>query len=178
MPNYVQAFSLDTGNNGTSQWKIGTNGNDESMALSPDGTRLFVGGHFGTAVLDQQFSSCPGLGPRTVQPQPGDAPVLCDWFPTIKPFGGQNAPGHGQSPPNYVGGWANFVDGNSLWVGGYFTSIAGAPQSGIARFTLVGSPPPPAAVISTLRADQGPDRDARSSITGVRLHRHHRGELR
>ena len=29
-------------------------------ALSPDGTRLFVGGHFGTAVLDQTFGSCPG----------------------------------------------------------------------------------------------------------------------
>jgi IPT/TIG domain/Domain of unknown function (DUF5122) beta-propeller len=157
VPNYVQAFSLDTGNTGTSQWKIGTNGNDESLALSPDGTRLFVGGHLGTAVLDQQFSSCPGAWVHGLMSvSVATHAVLCDWLPTIKPYGGQNAPGSRQSPPNYVGGWAMFVDGNFLWVGGYFTSIAGAPQSGIARFTIVGSPPPPVPVITTFAPTKGP----------------------
>jgi hypothetical protein len=157
VPNYVQAFSLDTGTNGTSQWKINTNGNDESLALSPDGTRLFVGGHFGTAVLDQTFSNCPGAWVHGLMSiNVATHVVNCDWLPTIQPYGGQNAPGSGLSPPNYVGGWANFVDGNFLWVGGYFTSIAGAPQSGIARFTLVGSPPPPVPVISTFAPTKGP----------------------
>jgi hypothetical protein len=67
---------------------------------------------------------------------PTTGSINCDWLPAINPFGGQNAPGHGASPPNYVGGWTMFVDGNFLWLGGYFTSLAGAPQSGIARYTL------------------------------------------
>jgi hypothetical protein len=35
------------------------------------------------------------------------------------------------------------MTGNALFVAGYFTSISGVSQSGIARFTLVGTPPPP-----------------------------------
>jgi IPT/TIG domain/Domain of unknown function (DUF5122) beta-propeller len=154
IPNYVQAFSLDTGTNGTSQWKIGTPGNPESLSLSPDGSRIFVGGHFGTAVLDMQACGTWVHGLMSINV--ATHAINCDWLPTIKPFGGQSAPGHGLSPPNYVGGWANFVDGNFLWVGGYFTSIAGAPQSGIARFTLVGSPPPPVPVITTFTPTKGP----------------------
>jgi hypothetical protein len=87
---------------------------------------------------------------------PANGSVYCDWFPAIRPFGGQNAPGHGQSPPNYVGGWANFVDGNALWIGGYFTSLNGVAQSGIARFTIVGSPPPPPPYISGFTPTKGP----------------------
>src|SRR5262249_39128084 len=67
-----------------------------------------------------------------------------------------NAPGHGQSPPNYVGGWASFVDGNAYWVGGYFTSINNVPVSSIARFTIVGSPPPPPPYISEFTPTKGP----------------------
>jgi hypothetical protein len=157
IPNFTDAFRLDNGNTGDRLWTIGTNGNPESMALSPDGTRLFVGGHFGTAVLDQTFSNCPGQWVHGLMSiNVSSHQVLCDWLPAMKPFGGQSAPGHGQDPPNYVGAWSMFIDGNSMWVGGYFTSIAGAPQSGIARFTLVGSPPAPVPVISGFSPTKGP----------------------
>jgi len=49
-PNYSAAFQLDNGNVGTQVWRVNTAGNDESLAMSPDGTRLFIGGHMGTAV--------------------------------------------------------------------------------------------------------------------------------
>jgi IPT/TIG domain/Domain of unknown function (DUF5122) beta-propeller len=156
VPNYVQAFHLDHGNTGDNIWKVGTSGNDESMSLSPDGTRLFIGGHFGTAVLDQQFCGQWVHGLYSLNPASPTGSVYCDWFPALRPFGGQNAPGHGQSPPNYVGGWASFVDGNALWVGGYFTSVNGVAQFSIARFTIVGSPPPPPPYISGFTPTQGP----------------------
>jgi hypothetical protein len=41
-------------------------------------------------------------------------------------------------------------------MGGFFTSINGVTQSGIARFTLTGSPPPPVPVISGFTPTQGP----------------------
>jgi hypothetical protein len=155
VPNYVSAFHLDQGNTGNRAWgPLGTSGNDESIALSPDGTRLFVGGHFGTAVLDQQFCGQWVHGLYSLNPANGS--VYCDWFPAIRPFGGQNAPGHGIDKPNYVGGWANFVDGNALWVGGFMTSINGVPVNGMARFTIVGSPPPPPPYISGFTPTQGP----------------------
>ena len=43
----------------TQQWTRGTPGNVESLALNADGTRLFVGGHFGTGTLDYQ-NTCNG----------------------------------------------------------------------------------------------------------------------
>ena len=52
-PNYSAAFRLDNGDVGSQVWRFNTVGNDESMAMSNDGTRLFVGGHIGTAVLTQ-----------------------------------------------------------------------------------------------------------------------------
>jgi IPT/TIG domain/Domain of unknown function (DUF5122) beta-propeller len=155
VPNYVQAFHLDLGTNGHTLWgPVGTSGNDESMSLSPDGTRIFVGGHFGTGRLDQQFCGQWVHGLMSLHPDTGQP--YCDWFPAIKPFGGVNAPGHGIDKPNFVGAWANFIDGNALWVGGFFTSISGVTQSGIARFTLSGSPPPPVPVISGFTPTQGP----------------------
>jgi hypothetical protein len=161
-PNGAEAYTMSAGTNGyvTSLWTRGTPGNVESLALSPDGTRLFVGGHFGTAVLDYRIT-CAGAtvwvhGLLSLNPSNGS--FFCDWFPQIVPFGGQSAPGSGQNPPNYVGAWAMQMTGNALFVGGYFTSISGATQSGWARFTLVGSPPPPppAPVIASFSPTQGP----------------------
>ena len=47
-PNYAASFRLDNGTIGSQVWRFSTVGNDESLAMSPDGTRLFIGGHFGT----------------------------------------------------------------------------------------------------------------------------------
>src|SRR5205814_1904605 len=87
VPNYVFAFHIDQGDTGNKAWNnsIGTSGNDESLALSSDGTRLFVGGHFGTGRLDQQFCGQWVHGLMSVNPANGS--VYCDWFPAIKPFG-------------------------------------------------------------------------------------------
>jgi hypothetical protein len=168
-PNGFTAFNNNTTTNATGEcsnlpmgngcamqiWKVGTNGNAESLALSPDGSRLFVGGHFGTGNLDQQFSACGGSvwfhGLVSVNPTNGA--VFCDWVPQPSPFGGTSAPGHGIDSDQYVGSWALQMTNNALFVGGFFTkfwngapygtSSTSVPQSGVARFTLVGSPPPP-----------------------------------
>ncbi|MGZ4431095.1 MAG: hypothetical protein ACXVYV_05545, partial [Gaiellales bacterium] len=52
-PNYLAAFRLDNGTSGTQLWRLNTVGNVESLALNTAGTKLFFGGHFGTAVLQQ-----------------------------------------------------------------------------------------------------------------------------
>ena len=138
IPNYMQAFRLDDGDAGDTAWKkSGWSGNVESVALSPDGSRLFAGGHFGTARLDFQLQPCGGVwvhGIISVDPANGN--YLCDWIPTIKPFGGENAPGSGIDPPNYTGAWVMTVIGGALWVGGYMTSISDQKVGGFARFTI------------------------------------------
>jgi hypothetical protein len=134
----------------TRLWTQGTPGNAESLALTPDGTRLFVGGHFGTAVLDYKLSSCGSnvWAHGLVSVNPTTGAILCDWVPQPVPFGGTSAPGSGIDPPQYVGSWAMQMTDDALFVGGLFTAFSGVPQSGFARFTLVGSPPPPPPVPS------------------------------
>jgi hypothetical protein len=152
-PNGIEAFTSGMSTSpgecatgcATSLWTDGTPGNAESLALSPDGSRLFAGGHFGTAVLDFNISSCGSnvWAHGLVSVNPASGAYYCDWLPQIIPFGGQNAPGSGVYPPNFTGAWAMRMTTSGLFVAGYFTSISGAAQSGIARFTLSGSPPPP-----------------------------------
>lgn len=154
VPNYLETFRLDNGTSGDRVWQINTPGNVESLAMSPDGTRLFAGGHFGTAVLDYPACGTYIHGLMSVNPATGS--LNCDWLPSIRPFGGTSAPGSHVNPPNYVGGWTMFATGNALWVGGYFTSISGVSASGVARFTLSGTPPPPAPAISSFTPTTGP----------------------
>jgi hypothetical protein len=174
-PNGLNRYTMSTsassgecaaGGCATIQWTRGTPGNVESLALSADGTRLFVGGHFGTNTLDYQIT-CNGStvwihGLFSVNPAPtinqASPPIYCDWFPQIVPFGGQNAPGSHVNPPNAVGAFAMQITSSALFVGGYFTSISGVPQAGFARFTLSGSPPPPPPVptITSFTPTSGP----------------------
>jgi len=160
VPNYLQVFRLDDGSVGDTVWRIGTPGNVESLALWIDPNNasnklLFAGGHFGTAVLD--YSMCGTYAHGLISVNPDTGAYNCSWIPTLKPFGGQPpAPGCCVAPPNYVGGWTMFITGNSLWVGGYFTSVAGVAQSGIARFTISGSPPPPLPEFGTFTPTKGP----------------------
>ena len=165
VPNYLQVFRTDNGNSANTVFKVGTPGNVESLALWTDPNNssnqiLFAGGHFGTAVLDYYVSQCGTYAHGLVSfniPTVGDTLTYnCSWMPTLKPFGGQNAPGSHIDPPNYVGGWTMFQQNNVLWVGGYFTSVAGVAQSGFARFTIVGSPAFPAPVIGTFAPTKGP----------------------
>jgi hypothetical protein len=122
-PNYAAAFRLDNGTVGTQVWRFNTVGNDESLAMSNDGTRLFVGGHFGTAVLQQTVCGQPLHGLMSLNPATGAA--YCDWFPAITPFGS-----------NYTGAWCMLSTGTKLYVGGLIDAINGVTHVGLARFPL------------------------------------------
>ena len=131
-PNYVAAFRLDNGTTGTQVWRFNTVGNDESEALSPDGTNLFVGGHFGTARLQQTV--CNGINLRgamelnaatgaidTCSGVTGGTP----WLPQVAPWG-----------QNFTGVWAMVSTPTQLWFGGKITTINGVTQRGFARYTF------------------------------------------
>jgi hypothetical protein len=122
----------------TQLWMNQTPGNPESMAMSPDGTRLFVGGHFGTGNLDFQVTSCGSnvWAHGLISVNPTNGAYYCDWIPQLHPFGGTNAPGSGQDPANFQGATSMQMTSSGLWVGGKITSISGVPQQGIARFHL------------------------------------------
>ena len=122
-PNYAAAFRLDNGNVGSLVWRVSTAGNDESIAMSPDGTRLFIGGHMGTAVLTQTFCGQAVHGLYSVNPATGA--VYCDWFPAITPFGS-----------NYTGAWAMMKSGSNLYVGGLIDAINGVPHANLVRFPM------------------------------------------
>jgi hypothetical protein len=133
-PNFDAAFSLTTGTVGEKIWKHGTPGNVEGVALTPDGTGLIVGGHFGTNFGTNPI--CGGTmelhGLSTQDVSNGDFDC---WAPHIYPD-------HG----NAKGVWTVMVDSEGhVWGGGWFTKICFpddtlpencVPQQGIARFTL------------------------------------------
>jgi hypothetical protein len=123
-PNYVAAFHLDFGSLGSQIWRFDTVGNVESLALNGDGTRLFGGGHFGTARLQQTVcGNIPLHGLMSMNPATGQ--LFCDWFPAITPYGS-----------NFTGAWTMLSTGTQLWVGGLINAINGVPHRGFARFTL------------------------------------------
>jgi beta-propeller uncharacterized protein DUF5122 len=122
-PNYAASFRLDTGLVGSQVWRFSTVGNVESLALSNDGMRLFMGGHFGTGRLQQTVCGQPLHGLMSVNPAFGTA--YCDWFPAITPFGS-----------NFTGAWALLSTGTKLYVGGLIDAINGVTHVGLARFPL------------------------------------------
>ena len=118
-PNYSAAFRLDNGDVGSQVWRFNTVGNDESMAMSNDGTRLFVGGHFGTARADQQ-TVCGNQPPaRADVLNPVNGALYCDWLPAITPQGG-----------NFTGAWAMVSTGTWLYASGLIDAINGVPHIG------------------------------------------------
>lgn len=124
-PNYLAAFRLDNGSIGSQVWRDNFVGNVETLYLTPNGSRLFFGGHMGTGQLQQRVCgntvNIRGLG--SVNPATGQ--LFCDWIPQIEPFGS-----------NFTGAWAMIGDGSQLWVAGFFTTISGVRAQGFARWTL------------------------------------------
>lgn len=122
-PNYVAAFRLDNGDVGSRLWRFDTVGDVYSLALTPDGSRLFFGGHFGLVRLRQTVCGKPLQGLASLNPANGR--VYCDWIPPLQPeFNNGNGP------------WdMTMIGGNQLWVGGGFTHVSGVNQTNLARFT-------------------------------------------
>jgi hypothetical protein len=122
-PNYAASFRNDVTNVGTRIWRFSTVGNVQTIALSPDGSRLYLGGHFGLGRLQQRVCSTRDLhGLISVSPVTGT--LFCDWVPQLEPFG-----------HNYQGAWDMVATGNYLWVGGGWSKIGGVIQRNLARFT-------------------------------------------
>jgi hypothetical protein len=126
-PNYAAAFRLDDGNSGTQVWRFNTVGDVQSLGLSPDGARLYFGGHFGLVRLNQtvcggrQLEGLASLNPDTGQ-------LFCDWIPQLRPTDNN---GNGPRAEMLV------TDDSHLWVGGGFNEgVSGVPQRNLARFSL------------------------------------------
>jgi hypothetical protein len=111
--NYYAAFRLDDGTVGDRVWLNHATGNVESVALGPQGSRLFIGGHFGTA--HKRVKLCDGFalhGLASVSVATGEA--VCTWLPHLIPDVG-----------NFVGARTLLVDpvNQTVWVGGFFTQV-------------------------------------------------------
>ena len=124
-PNYSAAFTLDTGNSGARIWIRGFGGNPQASALSPDGSRLIVGGHFGINPIKQQVCGKPLGGLIALDPLTGQVDCSTGWVPHLD----QNR------DTSYAGAWELTTVGNRLWVGGGFVGVSGVPQTNLARFT-------------------------------------------
>jgi hypothetical protein len=133
--NYAASFYLTKGNVGGREWKFITTGNVQAIALSPNGSNLYIGGHFGISGNNQEV--CKGRKGRLLRGIGSLDPVTgrlknpvtgrfnCGWLPNL------------QGPPvNYNGVWSFSPVGNSLWVGGGFTGVSGVEQQNLARFTF------------------------------------------
>jgi hypothetical protein len=136
--NFLAAFRLDKGHSGVRTWRFGTVGNVQAVALTPDRSRLFFGGHFGINELNQSVcNGKPLRGLASVNPATGK--IYCGWIPSLD----QNR------RPNHNGAWALTTTASYLWVGGGFIGVSDSkdpqpkgngvtevPQTNLARFTL------------------------------------------
>ena len=121
-PNFAASFRA-VGDVGPRIWRYALPGNVQTVELSRDGSRLFLGGHFGLAVLDDRECGQDLRGLISVDPATGEP--LCDWIPQLAPF-----------DSNFEGPWAMTAVGGELWVGGGWRTIDGVEQRGLARFDI------------------------------------------
>jgi hypothetical protein len=123
-PNYAAAFRLDNGNSGDRTWLMNFVGNVQSVGLTPAGTGLIVGGHFGT-FLKQKV--CGGKLMKNLgilkNIFTAKAKVNCNFRPNFE----------GQNP--FGGVWDIQTTSQYLWVAGGFETVGGIAHRGIARFT-------------------------------------------
>jgi len=124
-PNYSAAFRLDNGNTGDRQWLTGWGGNPQASAMSPDGSRLIVGGHFGINPIKQQVCGEPLGGLVALEPLTGRVDCTTGWVPYLD----QN------KDPSYNGAWTILSTPQHVWVGGGFVGVDGQPRTNLARFT-------------------------------------------
>jgi len=144
-PNYVQSFRLDSGNEASREWRFGTVGDPQALALAKDGSRLFVGGHFGTVRLTQNTCGTEVHGLISLNPQNGKP--FCDWIPILELFNKDQWNGDAV--------WTLQATDDYVWVGGRFYTVSDVEQRSLARFTLVPRPEPvpPPEPVSELRVN-------------------------
>jgi hypothetical protein len=121
-PNFAQAFRLDDGDTGSSVWKWSTVGNVQEVQLSPNGSQLFVGGHFGTGRLQQRVCNQDVHGLLVMNPSNGA--IDCSWIPKLEPFGN-----------NFQGVWDIELTASHVWFAGKFTEVGDVQQQNVARVT-------------------------------------------
>ena len=124
-PNWVGSYD---GGSGTLVWKFGTVGNVQALSMTPDGSRLYFGGHFGTGRLQQTVCGTQQLHGLAFMASPGTTGSHspdCGWIPSIEPFGS-----------NFQGIWTIQNTPSFVWVGGGFKAVGGVSHLNLARFTL------------------------------------------
>lgn len=121
-PNFAASFQA-SGTTGTRYWRDAFPGNVQTVELSPNGKRLFLGGHFGLAVLHDRVCGKQIRGLISVRPATGQP--FCDWVPQLAPH-----------EANFDGPWTMLAVGSRLWVGGGFGKIGGVEQRNLAGFRI------------------------------------------
>jgi hypothetical protein len=136
--NYVAAFNIQPGG-GEQVWRYKTRGNVQTVALTPNDSRLFFGGHFGLNNLDQTVCrNKPLRGLASLDPSTGK--IYCDFVPSLDQA----------KRPSYEGAWTLTTTRSYLWVGGGFIGVSDSinpkpapgtgatevPQTNLARFSL------------------------------------------
>jgi hypothetical protein len=112
-PNLTRSFRLDDGDNGTLVWQKKSGGDVQTVAmLGPD--KLVIGGHFG------QYDGAQRSGLALINLSDGS--VDPSWAPKVE--------------GNFVSVWETFVDGNHIYIGGSFQTVAGLPRTYLTRFTF------------------------------------------
>ena len=124
-PNYAAAFRLDNGDSGDRVWQRSFGGNPQASTMSPDGSRLVLGGHFGINPIKQQVCGKPLGGLVALDPANGAIDCSSNWVPYLD----QN------EDPSYEGAWTLLSTEEYVWVGGGFVGISGEPRTNLARFT-------------------------------------------
>ena len=138
--NYLAAFNIKPDSPGSQTWRFRTRGNVQSVALTPNDSRLFFGGHFGLNNIDGQkvCRNKPLRGLASVNPETGK--IFCDFVPSLDQ----------QRQPSYEGAWTLITTSSYLWVGGGFKGVSDSidpkptpaprktevPQTNLARFGL------------------------------------------
>lgn len=170
-PNFVGAFRVDNGNEGTRTWQWSTGGNVQTLAVIPGTNDLVVGGHLGinsSSSYNGRMRCGPSFGPATwiraiaiirnvatttsfVSPRTDggtsttDPWVDCSWLPNID---GQNQPwptstANMPGVNRYGGMWEIQITPTHLWALGEFRYVNALVRRAIARFPWTGDPTPP-----------------------------------
>lgn len=116
-PNYDAAFRLDNGNSGDRTWLFGTSGNDQVIALTPDGQSLIFGGHFGTHIT---MSVCSGRFLKNLG-------ILHNIFGFSTPSLDCGFLPQFWGPSDFGGVWTILATPSQIWAGGMFTMTDCAP---------------------------------------------------